>query len=101
MNAAAISVNSAGGPHVVTIIYMPDGSVILMSYGQDFISRSLRQSLFQYSRYEGTITENSQIDVPGRGYIGTYITPEGEHLHYVVGVDNEDTLREQVLGITR
>lgn len=99
--AAAISVNAHGGPHVVTIIYMPDGKVALMSYGEMFIGENLRQALFQYSRFNGTVTENSQVSPAGEGYHGTYITPEGRLLHYIIGVDNEDVLREQVLGVTR
>lgn len=99
--AVAMSVNSQGGAHVVLAAYPPGAGAFIISYGDKYGGKNVRQALFQYSRHEGSVTPNVQMWVPGEGYHGTYITPEGRALHYIIGVDNEDVLRQEALGVTR
>ncbi|MCX6768728.1 MAG: hypothetical protein NTY83_02715, partial [Candidatus Micrarchaeota archaeon] len=98
VESLAISINSRGGPHVVTAYMGTDGMVHINDYGDDHRGRTFAEAIHGYGIAKGAITENVQIYLPGYGYVGTYTTPEGDLLHQVVGIDNERVLREFILG---
>lgn len=103
IRTAAASVNTPGAPHVITIAMLDDSTVIL-DYANQYVTRpdSLDEVLRYYGIQVGAPVLQTQIFLPERnGYVITYVTPEGEFFHEVVGIDSTDVLLNEILGVRR
>jgi hypothetical protein len=94
------SVNTPNGPHMVAISQLSDRT-ILFDYGNTYETeaQTFDESIRFYGWNRGAPTFQSQIFSPDGEYLGTYITSEGRLLHGTIGLDNEEILRRDVLGI--
>jgi hypothetical protein len=98
IHAVAITVNSPKEPHVVTMAYTDDKTMII-DYGDIFVGPgdSIDQVVRAYGLYREAPTYNAQIFT--EDYVGTWVTPEGRVLHKTIGVENADELKGFFLEI--
>jgi hypothetical protein len=94
------SVNTPKGPHMVTIAMTKDRTRIL-DYGNVYgtEANTLDEAIRFYGRNRGAPTFQSQLYRAGGSYLGTYTTSEGRLLHGTIGIENEDILRREFLGV--
>jgi len=100
IRTAAASVNTPGAPHVITIA-MLDNETVIIDYANKYVTGpdSLDEVLRYYGIQVGAPVLQTQIFLPERnGYVITYVTPEGEFFHVVVGIDSRDILLNEILG---
>ena len=97
--AMAMSVNTPGGPHVVTTA-SPPGATALLDYGNLYTApeRSFDEVLRYYGQMKQAPTFQSQL-FDQNGYFGTYETAEGRLLHRNVGIMYLRTLGTDFLGV--
>jgi hypothetical protein len=97
--AAAATVNTPNGPHVITLA-RAGGMNVLLDYGDELRTSGRLSNMYgAYGRHVGTPTFKSQIYVPGKGYIGTYNTSAEGLLRGAMGIDNKEILMRNYLGI--
>jgi hypothetical protein len=97
--AIVASVNTRGGPHVIAIGKFPDKTV-LFDYGDLFTTppKTFDQMLRLYGQQRQAPIFQSQL-FGGKGYLGTYVTPEGRLLHETQGIYMPRFVLREFLGV--
>jgi len=97
--AKVMSVNTPGGPHTI-VMATPASGTYLLDWGNQYMSgqNTWDQLLRFYGQRNGAPTYESQIFGP-KGYMGTYVTPEGRLLHETIGTYTPSILKHDFLGV--
>jgi len=92
--------NTRGGMHVIDLLTNVSGKTVLLSWGDEWSgpSHQFDPMLRLFGQYNNAPTYESQIFGP-KGYIGTYVTPEGMLWHQTVGIYGPGLLNAEFLNV--